>query len=76
MANATALGWNYQSFGVWTRDLSPTSWTAGATSAGSVTPFSAIPTINSAIFNGSALGLYVDASGTPFATTASISANV
>jgi hypothetical protein len=43
---------------------------------GIVTPFSAIPTINSAIFNGSALGLYVDTSGTPFATTATITANV
>jgi hypothetical protein len=74
--NAVALGWNYQTFGVWTTDTSPTSWVAGATSVGAATNPNAMPITGNAIFTGLASALYVDSGGTPFFAAAVMSANV
>jgi hypothetical protein len=72
--NAADLGWNYQSFGVWMKDVSSTSFQAGAISAGAVTPGSAVPTTSSATFAGHAAGFYFDGAGGRFATDAQMSA--
>ena len=70
------LGWNYQTFGVWERSTSTTSFDAGAFSFGSLTPASAIPTTGTATFNGLANGFFVDNTSTAFFTTANMTANV
>ena len=74
--DAVAAGWNYQSLGVWTTDVTPTSWVAGAVSLGSATSGNSLPTTGTAVFNGLALGAYINSAGTPFVTTASMRANV
>jgi hypothetical protein len=68
-------GWNYQSLGIWGTDFGPAAWTFGAISAGSPTSGPAVPTTGSAVFNGLAVGMYFDAAGTPYATSAKMSAN-
>lgn len=69
------LGWNYQSFGVWLKDVSPSSFQAGALSAGAMTPASALPTtLTNATFTGHAAGFYFDGAGNRFATDAQMSA--
>jgi len=69
------LGWSYQSFGIWLKDIGPTSFEAGAVSFGTVTPASALPTgLTDARFAGHAGGFYFDASGNQFATDAQMSA--
>lgn len=70
------FGWNYQTFGVWNRLASSTVFQAGAISAGAVTPASAVPASGNAVFTGTARGFYTPAAGTPFSTTANMSANV
>lgn len=70
------LGWNYQTFGVWERSTSTTSFDSGAFSFGSLTPGSAIPTTGLATFNGLANGFFVDNTNTAFFTTANMTANV
>lgn len=72
----TVLGWNYQTFGVWARDLSPTTYDTGAISAGNVTPGSAVPLAGTALFNGLATGFYVNNLQSLFATAANMTANV
>jgi hypothetical protein len=68
----TFAGWNYQSFGVWTKELSSTSGVFGAISAGSPTPGSAVPLTGSTNFAGRAAGLFVDTAGGLFATASPI----
>jgi hypothetical protein len=70
------LGWNYQSFGVWNVQSTPSSWLVGAISAGNVTMDGFVPTTGTAVFTGRSAGFYSDSAGTPYATTASMSANV
>jgi hypothetical protein len=75
-ADARAFGWNYQSFGVWLNETSPTTFQAGAMSAGAVTPGSAVPLAGNPTFLGLTSGFYVDTAGVPYFTSASLSANV
>jgi hypothetical protein len=74
--DALAVGWNYQSFGVWSVESTPSSWLVGAMTAGRRTDDSLLPTTGTAVFTGLAGGFYSDSVGTPYATTASMSANV
>lgn len=72
-ANPYALGWNYQSFGVW----DSTAYAGGprrfgGTSFGSVTPASAVPTTGSATFVGKLGGMYVSPAGQGALATADI----
>jgi hypothetical protein len=69
-------GWNYQSYGVWLKEVSSTAFQVGVMSAGAVTPASAVPTTGSANFVGLSSAFYVDTSGTPFFTTADMTAGV
>ena len=71
-----AAGWNYQTLGVWTLDVTPTSWVLGAVSVGAATIGNSLPTTGTAVFNGLAVGAYLDSGGTPFATMAGMRANV
>jgi len=73
--NAIAVGWNYQTFGVWAQSPTATTWIAGAISAGNPTPASAVPATGTATFTGITSGLYVDPSGALFATSAIMTAN-
>jgi hypothetical protein len=72
--DARALGWNYQTFGVWFQQSGPSSFQAGAMSAGAMTP--AMPMTGSANFTGLAAGFYVDSFGLPYATSAQMNAAV
>lgn len=58
LANHVALGWDYQTFGVWETGLDTTEGTFGAFSVG-VTAGTAIPTDGSATFTGKVAGSYV-----------------
>jgi hypothetical protein len=69
-------GWHYQTYGVWLSQTGPSTFTAGAMSAGAVTPGNAVPTTGGAVFSGLATGFYVDTGGVSFATAAQMSANV
>jgi len=69
------LGWNYQTFGVWDRLSSSTSFDAGVFSVGAATPGAAVPTTGSGNFSGLANGFFVNSSGTAFFTTANMTAN-
>ena len=73
--NAPANGWNYQTFGVWQTGITSGNFQVGAFSIGAPTPASAIPTSSSALFTGLATGYYVDPSGKPYATAASMAAS-
>jgi hypothetical protein len=76
LADSTSLGWNYQTFGIWSQEISASSYQFGAISAGAATPGSAIPTLGTAVFTGIAAGSYVDPAGARFMTFANMSANV
>lgn len=75
-ANAIPRGWEYQTFGMWLTGYGTGSGTFGGVSVGAQTAASAVPTTGSAIFNGSLLGGYIDASGQPWLVDASLTANV
>jgi hypothetical protein len=74
--DAKTIGWNYQTFGIWLQRPSPTTFQAGAMSAGAVTPANAVPTSGPANFSGIASGFYVNQSGAAFVTTAEMTAAV
>jgi hypothetical protein len=70
-ADPIAQGFNYQTFGAWMTGLGTGSGSAGAFSAGAVTPVASMPTIGTATYNGTAGGIYVDSSGNTFAAAGS-----
>jgi C-lobe and N-lobe beta barrels of Tf-binding protein B len=70
--NPSALGWDYQTFGVWAINGAPLQ--VGAISAGAVTPATAVPTVGSATFTGHAGGFYFDGTGGRLTTDAQMSA--
>jgi hypothetical protein len=76
LADSTSLGWNYQTFGVWSQETSASSFQFGAISAGAATPGGSIPTVGNPTFTGIAAGSYVDATGARFGTSANMSAVV
>lgn len=58
-------GWNYQTFGVWSRDpAGNNSGRVGAISTGNFTATNNIPSTGTATFTGAAAGLYVAPNGT------------
>lgn len=66
-AEPSALGFDYQSFGVWGSGLvAGSTGRYGAISAGAPTSASAVPTSGSVNFNGVAGGIYVDPNGTAY----------
>ena len=79
-ADPDDLGWNYQTFGVWTYEtssaVSPRTGNIGAISVGAKTPVSALPTTGTAVYNGLSAGFYVDSAGQPYLTGADVSATV
>jgi hypothetical protein len=81
-ANGSALGvvidpvfygWNYQSFGIWAQDTSPTGFRAGTISAGAASPVSALP-LSTGTFMGHASGFFVDRNGVFGVTDADMTA--
>jgi hypothetical protein len=60
-----AVGWNYQTFGVWATGGS-TSGTVGVISVGAPTPVNAIPTTGTANYTGASFGYYVNGAGNVF----------
>jgi hypothetical protein len=71
VANPHALGWNYQSFGVWDDHDFGTS-TLYLKSFGAATPAAAVPTTGSATFSGKLAGLYVSPNGEGSIATAEL----
>ena len=74
IANPQALGWNYQSFGVWNDELGSTG--LQLRSFGAATPASAIPVTGSATFSGKLAGGYVSPQGTGTVASADLAVNV
>ena len=75
IANPASSGWNYQTFGIWGSETA-TNFNLSFGSFGAATPGSAVPSVGSATFNGTALGAYADSAGTQFVTGADMTANV
>jgi hypothetical protein len=73
-ARSGAIGWDYQTFGIWATGAGSGSGTAGAFSVGTLTSGVNIPTTGTATYTGSAGGRYVDASGNYYFTVANASA--
>lgn len=71
-ANPYDLGWNYQSFGVWTRPLSSDHGTIESRSFGNVSPGSAVPLVGTAQFTGKLAGLHVSPTGAGRAAVAEL----
>lgn len=69
-ADPIALGWNYQTFGVWDTVFDADSGRIGAFSAGAPTPVSAVPTSGTATYTGMAGGFHADAAGATSLTSA------
>jgi hypothetical protein len=75
LGNPSFHGWNYQTFGVWLAETSPTTFQVGALSVGAATPGSAVPTTGSATFTGFTSGFYTE-NRQPFVSSALVSATV
>jgi hypothetical protein len=72
-AEPQALGWNYQTYGIWVSG--DTAGFAGAVSVGSPTAVTGIPSTGSANFSGNASGFYLDSTGRDiYFTTANMTA--
>jgi hypothetical protein len=69
-------GWNYQTFGVWAVQSTPSSFVLGGVSAGNATPGNAVPTTGTATFFGQASGYFIDMAGIRFTSNAAMIANV
>jgi len=69
-----SAGWNYQTFGVWLKDVTPTSSQLGAISVGAITPGSAVPLQDTFVFNGHAGGFFTNPSGSLYITDATMTA--
>lgn len=73
--DAVAVGWNYQTYGIWLKELNATSFQTGVMSAGAVTPGNAVPTIgNNITFTGMTSGFYVDSGAVPYVTSSGMTA--
>lgn len=72
MADPSQIGWNYQSFGIWTTGAGSGSGTFGAASVGSATAAGSIPTTGTATYNGYAGGRYVASDGSYYYTLAAM----
>lgn len=65
-AEPGALGFNYQTFGVWLTGYNTGAGVAAAGSFGAMTPETDVPSMDVATYNGAASGFAVDDTGTPF----------
>ena len=74
-ANPYALGWNYQSFGVWDQHNASSASYVISRSYGAATPASSVPTAGNATFSGKLGGLYVSATGQGSIASADLSVN-
>ncbi len=76
MADPILIGWEYQSFGVWTTGAGSGSGTYGSASAGSRTPSGSIPASGFAVYLGYAGGRHVASDGSHFFTLSSMQTSV
>jgi hypothetical protein len=76
MADPTQIGWEYQSFGIWTTGAGTGSGTYGAGSVGTPTPAGSIPTSGLGTYVGYAGGRHVAADGSYYFTLAAMQTTV
>lgn len=69
-----AMGWDYQSFGIWVTGAGTGSGTYGAASVGAATDGANVPTTGSATYSGYTGGRYVWSDGTYYFTSSNMSA--
>jgi len=74
-ADPSALGWEYQSFGVWSTGRVSGTGSAGVMSVGAPTAGAAIPTSGTATFTGKSIGFYTDVTGDGHATFSGLTVN-
>ena len=72
--NPTTVGFEYQTFGLWDKDISLTSGRGGTFSVGNTTPESSIPTSGTATYQGIAAGYTTDTNGEIGVATADFAA--
>jgi len=75
LADPSAFGWNYQSFGVWEAGVGTAGGSVGAVSAGAMTAATAIPASGTATFTGGIGGVYFDPAGGDHRVGASLTVN-
>jgi len=73
IADPFTRNWNYQTYGIWERNLGNGSFREIYASFGSVTPNSSVPIIGTAMYNGDLLGEYIAPDGSLFFTSADVS---
>jgi hypothetical protein len=74
VADPAAMGFEYQTFGIWASGLDTGTGRAGAGSFGRATPVSSLPASGEATYAGQATGFFVDPEGMSFATFADFEA--
>lgn len=75
LGNPSFHAWNYQTYGVWAQQPSPTTFQTGAISVGAATPGSAVPTTGNATFTGFSSGFFTE-NMQPYFSSALVSAAV
>ena len=75
LGNPSFHAWNYQTYGVWALQPSPTTFQTGAISVGAATPGSAVPTTGNATFTGFSSGFFTE-NMQPYFSSALVSAAV
>jgi hypothetical protein len=75
VADPAAMGFEFQTFGIWASGLDTGTGRAGAASFGRATPVSSLPVAGNATYIGQATGLYLDPDGMSFATFADFEAD-
>lgn len=76
VANPYDSGWNYQSFGVWTRPGTAATEYVRGVSFGAATPGPAIPSSGYATFTGKLAGMYVSSAGNGSIATSDLGVHV
>ncbi|HSF94873.1 MAG TPA: hypothetical protein VLA52_07585 [Thermohalobaculum sp.] len=73
-ADPAAMGFEYQTFGIWATGIDTGNGTAGAGTFGFATPRQSLPANGSATYNGQSAGLFLDKDGDTFAVFADFDA--
>lgn len=76
MPTLTNFEWDYQNFGIWTTGGGTGKGSIGVSTVGAETPASSIPANGTATYVGMLMGHYLDSTGTPLYTVATLFATV
>jgi hypothetical protein len=76
VADPVAMGFEYQSFGIWATGIDEGSGVAGVITAGAATPVAEIPDAGLALYSGNSAGFFIDPDGDAFLAFADFGATL